>query len=103
MSLPPPSRISFGVAVGTEGRHVRTRPQHEYHVCVRFFREALARLFRTVARWKPTAYRPDDHCGSTEAEELRQETLAKDKERSVDGQDEAGSGRDREVPPASGA
>jgi len=39
---------------------------------------------------------------AADAEELRQETLGKDKERSEHGQDEAGNGRDREAPPASG-
>lgn len=39
---------------------------------------------------------------AADAEELRQETLANDKERIEHGQDEAGIGRDRKVPPAEG-
>jgi hypothetical protein len=39
---------------------------------------------------------------ATDAEELRHETLAKDKQRIEHEQDEASSGRDGEVPPAPG-
>lgn len=39
---------------------------------------------------------------ATDAEELRQETLAKDKQRIEHEQDEASDGRGREAPPAPG-
>jgi hypothetical protein len=96
-------RISLAAPVGTEGLHVRTRPQREHTQVYPF---SVKRL-RAFLEGLPGGHRPPTGPlttrEATDAEELRQETLAKDKERIEHGQDEGVSSRDHEVPPASGA
>jgi hypothetical protein len=98
-SLPPHLGSVWRYPAGTEVLYVRTphsvNTTQVYPLSVKRLRAFLARL--------PGGHRPPTGPLTTteaaDAEELRQETVAKDKERNEHGQDEAGRST---APPASG-